>query len=55
MTLALKGLDPDAEYTVENADTGEVVTGSGKILMENGLVLTMERARSSMLIFITKN
>ena len=55
MTLALKGLDPDAEYTVENADTGEVVTGSGKILMENGLVLTMERARASMLSFSTKN
>ena len=44
MTVALKGLDPDAEYSVENVDTGDVVTGTGKILMENGLVLTMEKS-----------
>lgn len=50
----LKGLDADETYVLKVADTGETITADGISLMENGLGITMESARSAQLIFITK-
>lgn len=47
----LRGLRADAEYTFEDADTGETWTLSGKQLLEQGLPLTIAEKRSSRLVF----
>lgn len=52
--LYLRGLDADADYLLENADTGETLTVSGALLMEKGLDLTLDAPRSSALIYFTR-
>lgn len=53
--FALSGLEPNAQYRLENADTGETWTVSGQHLTENGLRLTIDEARQSQLIFYRRN
>jgi alpha-galactosidase len=44
------GLNPGSEYRLENADTGEVMTVSGKDLAEKGLEIHIPAKRDSRLI-----
>jgi len=49
----LRGLRPDANYTFEDADTGDIWTLLGEQLLEGGLPLTITEKRSSRLLFYT--
>lgn len=48
----LKGLDPQADYRVENADTGEVTIRRGVSLMEEGLSVCLDNPKSSNVTYI---
>jgi alpha-galactosidase len=37
--LKLKGLEPEAEYTLTDVDTGDVSKQSGRSLMDDGLLV----------------
>lgn len=50
----LKGLEADAEYSLECVDTGQTMEAGGAELMNNGLTLTINDSNTSLLIFITK-
>ena len=50
-TFALSGLAPEAEYVLEDADTGETWTVSGRNLAEEGLPVSIDGVRQSRLIF----
>jgi alpha-galactosidase len=50
----LQGLDPNADYEVENADTGEVRRSSGQSLAQKGVTVTMNAAPESCLLFYKK-
>ncbi|MCQ2425962.1 MAG: alpha-galactosidase [Lachnospiraceae bacterium] len=54
MLLPLSGLDRDAEYSVENRDTGERFTLSGALLSDEGLRLRIGNPRESRLILYKK-
>jgi len=47
----LRGLEPEAAYEVEDADTGRVFTETGRILMERGVRVDLENAPQSGLFF----
>ena len=50
--VRLRGLEPAAEYCVEDADGGfEPFTAAGKQLMEDGITLSLPEKRSSRLVF----
>jgi alpha-galactosidase len=44
--ISLRGLDPDAAYTVDFEDRGESITRSGRELMEAGLTFTLPEEAS---------
>lgn len=51
----LKGLDPDAAYVLEDAETGAVLgEAAGAQLLEEGLCVTLAKPLTASLIFITK-
>jgi alpha-galactosidase len=50
----LRGLDPEAEYEVENADTGKKRRLQGKDLLDQGLSVRLSRPDKSSLIFYRK-
>jgi NPCBM/NEW2 domain-containing protein len=45
--LALRGLDPDAQYTIDDLDTGEKVKATGRDLATEGLGVTIRRRPGS--------
>ncbi|MEI8313028.1 MAG: hypothetical protein WCH98_19955, partial [Verrucomicrobiota bacterium] len=49
----LRGLDPTAEYELEDADTGRLWRQSGTALAQPGLKLTINDLPGSSLIFYT--
>ena len=49
-TYSLKGLDPQAKYTVINFDAGGQVTLTGQELMEQGLTVEIKQPRDAALI-----
>jgi alpha-galactosidase len=49
--LPLRGLDPAAEYELEDADTGRRWRQTGADLMDQGLAITIDEQRGSSLIF----
>ena len=54
-TYLLKGLDANAVYTLEDAETGALLGEvSGKQLMEEGLTVTLARPAAASLIFLTR-
>jgi alpha-galactosidase len=50
----LQGLDPAAEYELQDADTGKTWQQTGKELRERGLRVTMEKTPESGLVFYRK-
>ena len=50
----LKGLDPNAEYELEDADTGRKSSQTGAELMETGLSVTLATPRSSGIVYIDR-
>jgi alpha-galactosidase len=50
----LQGLDPGAEYDLQDADTGKTWKQSGKELGERGVRVEMEQAPESRLVFYRK-
>jgi alpha-galactosidase len=50
----LQGLDPEAEYELQDADTGKTWQQTGKELRERGLRVTMEKTPESGLVFYRK-
>jgi alpha-galactosidase len=50
----LQGLDPAAEYDLQDADTGKTWKQSGKELGERGVRVEMEQAPESRLVFYRK-
>lgn len=53
-TFYLKGLDPDAVYTLRVSDNGEEITASGKALSDDGLTVSMNQPRMSLVIFFSE-
>ncbi len=53
-TFVLRGLEEDATYLIEVTDNGEIMEVDGKTLLTNGLSLTFNEPRMSLLIYITK-
>lgn len=53
-SLPLNELDPAGRYELEDADTGTRTTEIGQKLLEDGLSLTMDKPRSSKLVFYRK-
>jgi alpha-galactosidase len=52
LTLKLQGLDPQAQYEVENLDDGKILKISGKELLETGLpVLLKEKPSAALFIY----
>lgn len=51
----LRGLDADAVYEVENADTGKKQRIKGKVLLEEGLPIRLSRPDTSALVFYRKH
>jgi alpha-galactosidase len=47
----LQGLDPAAEYELQDADTGKTWKQTGKELRERGLRMTLEKTPESGLVF----
>lgn len=47
----LQGLDPAADYELENADTGEKSRWKGRQLAEQGITVAMTKAPASTLVF----
>ena len=47
----LQGLDPAAEYELQDADTGKTWKQTGKELGERGVRVEMEQAPESRLVF----
>jgi alpha-galactosidase len=52
--MPLKGLDIEAIYDLENADSGETVTVSGKSLIEKGISISITTKPGSWLLFYKK-
>ena len=50
----LLGLDPDAVYTLRVSDNGEEITASGKALSDDGLTVSMNQPRMSLVIFFSE-
>jgi len=50
----LQGLDPTAEYEVEDADTGKTWKQSGKELGERGVRVALAKPPESRLVFYRK-
>lgn len=50
----LKGLEKEASYRVENADTGESFEATGALLMDNGIEVLMDTPKTSTLLYLTK-
>ena len=50
----LKGLEPDCDYEIEDADSGSRKVCTGGYLMKEGLEVHLPERRSSSLIYITK-
>ena len=55
MTFALRGLDPTANYTVDDLDTPGTVTMTGTVLMNPGLSVMIGSAPGSAIITYSKN
>ncbi|MGI4789478.1 MAG: NPCBM/NEW2 domain-containing protein [Janthinobacterium lividum] len=53
--FALEGLEPDSQYMLEDADTGETRTMAGRSIAENGLRISMGETRESRLIFYRRS
>ncbi len=53
--LRLRGLDPEATFSVESFDAMLVRTESGRTLMEDGFLVTLEAKEATEIILITKN
>jgi len=53
-TYHLKGLDETATYSLYVVETGETIVGTGRELMENGLVVRMKKENTSLRIMIQK-
>jgi alpha-galactosidase len=53
-SFLLRGLNDDAEYELQDADSGAVTRCSGRSLRETGLTITMEHPRQSRLVFYRK-
>jgi alpha-galactosidase len=52
LTLKLQGLDPKAQYEVENLDDGSIKKISGKELMETGLtVVVKDKPGAALLVY----
>ena len=49
--FVLKGLDPDHEYQLEDADSGTTITQEGNTLMKKGFRIVIDHCRQSRLIF----
>jgi hypothetical protein len=47
----LRGVDPDAAYELEDADTGRRWRQTGADLMDRGLAITIDEQRGSSLVF----
>jgi alpha-galactosidase len=52
--LKLRGLDPAAHYTVKNLDSSQPTEFSGKVLMEEGLAVTLRDQPASALLTYRK-
>lgn len=52
--LHLHGLDPEAEYELEDADSGRRESINGKTLIENGIRVDLPEPRSSRMLFYKK-
>ena len=52
--FALRGLEPNAFYEIEDADSGALRTLSGRELLEHALEIELPIRRSSMLLFYTR-
>ncbi len=52
--LRLQGVEPDAEYELQDADSGRTWRQHGRELRERGVRLTMEAAPESRLVFYRK-
>ena len=55
MTFTLRGLDPTADYTVDDLDTPGTVTMTGTAIMNPGLPVTIGSAPGSAIITYSKN
>ncbi len=53
-SFVLRGLDAEATYIVEVDDNGETMEVDGETLMTDGLTVTFNEPRMSLLIYITK-
>jgi alpha-galactosidase len=53
-TFRLKGLDPDAIYVIDDADSKQTWQATGKSLAGEGVPIAMDEPRSSRLIFYKK-
>jgi hypothetical protein len=54
LTLKLQGLDPNAQYELENLDGGNIEKLSGKALMDTGLTVTLKECSSAALFIYRK-
>jgi hypothetical protein len=52
--LKLRGLDPAAHYTVKNLDSSQPTEFSGRVLMEEGLAVTLRDQPASALLTYRK-
>jgi hypothetical protein len=52
--LRLQGLDPVAEYELQDTDTGKTWKQTGQELGERGVRVTLEQAPESRLVFYRK-
>ncbi len=52
-TYCLRGLNPNSEYDVTNADTGDTWTRTGEELMTDGISVSYQNAGTSYLIYYT--
>jgi hypothetical protein len=52
--LKLRGLDPGARYTIRNLDSSESTEFSGRVLMEEGLSVTLRDQPASALLTYRK-
>ena len=53
--LKLHGLDPAAHYSVTNLDSSQSTEFTGKVLMEQGLPVTLQNQPASALLMYRKN
>ncbi len=52
--IRLKGLELDADYLIRSEDRGTVQTVSGRVLMEEGLDVTLDRLYDSDILYIQR-